>query len=126
MSDRAGVDVGTGPEQSADDAGARAVLQAIGDRARQTNLRRVQELGAVLTTAQQGGLEEAGWEAATTVAHQLVGSVGTFGYRRASATARELERFFADRGETPGGLPAAAAGLAGIERDLNAGPDLLD
>ncbi|MEA2124212.1 MAG: hypothetical protein QOI80_994, partial [Solirubrobacteraceae bacterium] len=57
-------------------------------------------------------------EAARTAAHQLAGTVGTFGFARASALARELER----RLDADGATPDLAELVAGVRADLDDPP----
>lgn len=74
------------------------VLPAMRDlrsRARATNLGRAAQLDAALERAADGRLDEPGRAQALAVAHQLIGSAGTFGFAEASRRALELKEFFA-------------------------------
>jgi hypothetical protein len=74
------------------------VLPAMRDlrgRARATNLGRAAQLDSALERAADGRLDEAGRAQALAVAHQLIGSAGTFGFAEASRRALELKEFFA-------------------------------
>lgn len=74
----------------------RATVRLIGAHARSVNLHRAGRLAEVLDTMGGGRLEDDQRQVATTLAHQLVGSAGTFGFAGASQLAAELERFFVD------------------------------
>ncbi len=80
-------------------------VRAIGEHARRANLDRAAQLAEALSSAGTGRLDRAGRVAAADVAHQLVGSAGTFGFRDVSQIAVELEQFF-------------TAGVDGDERQL--------
>ncbi len=74
------------------------VLPAMRDlrsRARVTNLARARQLDTALERAADAALDEAGRAQAVAVAHQLIGSAGTFGFSEASRRAAELKDFFA-------------------------------
>ena len=106
-------------------ARAQALLHSIGAQARQSNLLRVVELSEAVVSLGRGELSCVGRERAIDVAHQLVGSAGTFGYQRASALAREVEVLLRRPEVEPGAgqLAAAARSLALIEQDLSGDPD---
>jgi HPt (histidine-containing phosphotransfer) domain-containing protein len=74
----------------------RAAVRSIADHARTMNLGRAARLGDLLKRAESGRLPEGQRQAAVDLAHQLVGSAGTFGFPEASSLASELEQFFAD------------------------------
>jgi len=80
-----------GPETLAEER----LLAAFGRRATAANLDRVVRLVALLDRADTGTLDEAGRQEAESLAHQVVGSAGTFGHPAASLDAAGLERFFA-------------------------------
>ena len=71
-------------------------MRSISDHARSMNLGRAARLADLLTRAESGRLPEGQRQAAVELAHQLVGSAGTFGFPEASSLAVELEQFFAD------------------------------
>ncbi|MFP5282033.1 MAG: Hpt domain-containing protein [Actinomycetes bacterium] len=72
--------------------GARAVMHQLRRRAQRSNLVRVEKLDAALLPAGRGGLTEEERRRAADVAHQVLGSAGTFGYPQASEVAADLER----------------------------------
>jgi HPt (histidine-containing phosphotransfer) domain-containing protein len=74
----------------------RAAVRSIGDHARSMNLGRATRLADLLRRAEDGRLPEEQRTAAIELAHQLVGSAGTFGFPEASSLAAELEQFFVD------------------------------
>ena len=75
----------------------RAAVRSIGDHARSMNLGRAARLVDLLTGVESGRrLSEGQRTAAIELAHQLVGSAGTFGFPEVSALAAELEHFFTD------------------------------
>ncbi len=74
----------------------RAAVQSIVDHARSVNLDRAADLDQVLADIAADRGEEGDRQRATEVAHQLVGSAGTFGFPGASQLAGELERYFAE------------------------------
>ncbi len=97
----------------------------IGARALTSNLRRVEELTATVTLATtDGALSDPCRDGAVSVAHQLAGSAGTFGFERVSILARQVERFLLERTFTdqPRCL-AVAQDLRVMREVLLAGPD---
>ena len=70
------------------------VVRTIGRRARRTNQFRAAQLCTALKRAENGELDPAARQQAALLAHQLVGSAGTFGFEAASELAGELEAFF--------------------------------
>lgn len=70
------------------------VVRTLGRRARRTNQSRAAQLCTALSRAETGGLDPAARVQAAELAHQLVGSAGTFGFVAASELAGELESFF--------------------------------
>lgn len=105
-------------------AKARELLHSIGAHARSSNQHRVGELSQAVARVGRGELSALDRERAVDVAHQLVGSAGTFGWQRASALAREVELFLrqADAPD-PVQLAAAMRALALVEQDLSADPE---
>jgi HPt (histidine-containing phosphotransfer) domain-containing protein len=101
----------------------RTYVRSIGDHARLVNQERAALLADALQAAGRGGLDEDGRAAAAQIAHQLVGSAGTFGFPGASQIAGELERFF-DEGvlEDRRQLADARRQLAALQRELAAEP----
>ncbi|GAA3615083.1 Hpt domain-containing protein [Microlunatus ginsengisoli] len=69
-------------------------MRGLRSRARVTNLSRAAQLERSLELAAEGRLDEAGRAQAAAVAHQLIGSAGTFGFPEASRAATELREFF--------------------------------
>ena len=80
-----------GPETVAE----KRLLATLGRRARSVNLSRVVRLVELLDSADAGALDEAGRLEAENLAHQVVGSAGTFGYPAASVDAVAIEDYFA-------------------------------
>ena len=66
-------------------------------RARAVNLGRVLRLVDLSADAEAGRLDEPGRREAEGLAHQVVGSAGTFGSPGASRDAEAVEQYFADR-----------------------------
>jgi HPt (histidine-containing phosphotransfer) domain-containing protein len=104
-------------------ARAQAAMQQIGDRALESNLRRLVELDEAVQSARHGNLTEDQCSAAVDVAHQLVGSAGTFGYAEVSRLARQLEHFFQDRDFAEPTVTLAVDWLESVRQHLAAGPD---
>ena len=101
----------------------RTYVRSIGDHARLVNRERAALLDDALLTASRGGLDEEGRAAAAQLAHQLVGSAGTFGFPGASQLAGELERFFDDGDfEDRHRLAEARRQLAALHLELAAEP----
>lgn len=75
----------------------RETLRRIGRRARRTNLARAERLDTLLQRAAGVALSEVERGEARTLAHQIVGSAGTFGYDRASRLALQVERYLGRR-----------------------------
>jgi HPt (histidine-containing phosphotransfer) domain-containing protein len=101
----------------------RTYVRSIGDHARLVNRERAALLEDALLAAVRGGLDEDGRAAAAQLAHQLVGSAGTFGFPGASRLAEELEKFF-DDGEFDDRrrLADARRQLAALHQELAAEP----
>jgi len=93
-------------------------LKPLRSRARATNLARAGQLGLALDAAAEGRLDDAGCSVAVDVAHQLVGSAGTFGYAGASQQAARLRDFFSTRTFQPDQVEAAREWLAALQIDL--------
>jgi HPt (histidine-containing phosphotransfer) domain-containing protein len=87
-----------GPETIAE----KRLLANFGRSARAVNLARVVRLTALLDSSEAGTLDEAGRREAENLAHQVVGSAGTFGFPSASVEAVSIEDHFASLGEEPG------------------------
>jgi len=101
----------------------RARVRSIGDHARSVNLSRAGRLADVLATIGCGRLDDDQREAATDLAHQLVGSAGTFGFAGASQLAAELERFFTDGAfDDQARLTTAQQQLHELQQELSAEP----
>jgi HPt (histidine-containing phosphotransfer) domain-containing protein len=86
---------GSGPDDDAE-ARLRAVVESIGGHARSANLARADRLSEALAEVAAGALDESDRRRATDIAHQLVGSAGTFGFPGASQLAGEIERYFVE------------------------------
>jgi HPt (histidine-containing phosphotransfer) domain-containing protein len=101
----------------------RAAVESIGDHARSVNLARADHLDNVLADIAADRADEDDRQRATEVAHQLVGSAGTFGFPGASQLAGELERFFVEADFTDQTrLSAARDQLGRLRAELAAGP----
>jgi diguanylate cyclase (GGDEF)-like protein len=101
-------------------AGAReqvlAAADAIWQHVRRTELDRVAVIESAVAALLAGRLDESERALAEREAHKIAGSAGTFGYRRASELARELESILAARR-----TDRDAAMLAGdLVKDLDA------
>ena len=101
----------------------REAFRSIGHHAHAVNLSRAARLAEALAVAGGGRLDDAQRKSATELAHQLVGSAGTFGFPGASQLAGDLERFFADGAfDDPERLAAARAQLEQLQVELAAEP----
>jgi HPt (histidine-containing phosphotransfer) domain-containing protein len=98
-------------------------MQQISEHALTSNTRRLTELSEAFGAAGRHELDEQQRAAAVDVAHQLVGSAGTFGYSRVSRSARRLERFFTEVEHPLGTMEELAVALVQMEQDLRNGPD---
>jgi HPt (histidine-containing phosphotransfer) domain-containing protein len=104
-----------------------AAMRVIGIHARTVNLGRAERLADALAGADNGRLDDSTRQTATELAHQLVGSAGTFGFAGASDLAGELEQFFADGGfDDRTRLDAARSTLHRLQQALHAEPTLED
>jgi HPt (histidine-containing phosphotransfer) domain-containing protein len=101
---------------------AETAFQTIGQRAVQSNLARVARLDEAIAAARKRGLDDYSRSAAAALAHQIVGSAGTFGFVEATAPARELERLLTVEQLTQGALDRAGQRLAEIREVLMAQP----
>ena len=97
----------------ANDSQQRALdaLTSFRDRARATNLTRVEVIAEALACLRGGVLPEESRLAARRAAHTLVGSAGTFGFGEASRLGRTLEAVLADADGTEGTQERAQRGL---------------
>ena len=80
-----------GPETVAE----QRLLASFGRQARSVNLRRVLRLLELLDVSDAGALDECRRGEAENLAHQVVGSAGTFGFPAASTDAAVIEGYFA-------------------------------
>ncbi len=85
-----------GPETVAEER----LLASLGRQARAVNLARVVRLVELLDRAEAWRLDEAGRREAESLAHQVIGSAGTFGFPTASVEAVSIEEHFAAGGTT--------------------------
>ena len=111
------------------DAGqqVRAAIRSIGLHAHAVNLDRSARLKATFEVAANGSLDDSERRAAAEVAHQLVGSAGTFGFPAVSQLAAELETFFADRAYgDPERVATARDQLQQLEEELAREPSYTD
>ena len=101
-------------------------MRGLRSRARTTNLARAEQLDAALERASDGRLDEAGRAQAVAVAHQLIGSAGTFGFADASRRALELKEFFAAGQVDEDDVQTARIRLSALRTDLQNGADDLE
>lgn len=93
-------------------------MAAIWAQHRPAMLARVDVLERALAGASDGGIDPELEAQARTAAHQLAGSVGTFGYMRASELAREFGKLLREDASAVTGGASLLAGLrAELERD---------
>ena len=93
-----------------------AAMAAFRDRARDTNLARVEVIEEALGHLQGGVLREDARLTARRAAHSLVGSAGTFGMREASELGRTLEAILDDASGAVGPQVRADRGLELVTR----------
>lgn len=109
-------------EQRVDDPdeAIRTVMANLAASAREANLARAAVLEDAVRAAGAGVLAAADREAAVAAAHQVVGSAGTFGRRRSSELAADLEQWFRRVGERVDerGLDWVRDQLAALQTDL--------
>lgn len=96
-------------------------MRGLRSRARVTNLARAAQLDTALERAAAAELDEAGRAQAVAVAHQLVGSAGTFGFSEASRRAAELKDFFAAAQVDDDDVQTARIRLMALRSDLQNG-----
>jgi hypothetical protein len=96
-------------------------MRGLRSRARVTNLARAAQLETALERAASGRLDEAGRAQAVAVAHQLIGSAGTFGFADASRRALELKDFFALAQVDDDDIQTARIRLVALRTDLQSG-----
>jgi chemotaxis protein histidine kinase CheA len=96
-------------------------MRGLRSRARVTNLARAAQLESALECAADGRLDEAGKAQAVAVAHQLIGSAGTFGFAEASRRALELKDFFALAQVDDDDIQTARIRLTALRTDLESG-----
>jgi HPt (histidine-containing phosphotransfer) domain-containing protein len=101
----------------------RAAVESIGGHARSVNLARADHLDHVLADIAAGRADENERQQATELAHQLLGSAGTFGFPGASQLAGELERYFVEADFTDQAkLAIAREQVARLRTELSAEP----
>jgi HPt (histidine-containing phosphotransfer) domain-containing protein len=98
-----------------DDPGLSAALAAIWERQRGEMLRRVDVIEDALAALVDDRLDEPARADAEGAAHKVAGSAGSFGFARASQSAREIELALRD-----GSAAADAARLLALARELRA------
>jgi HPt (histidine-containing phosphotransfer) domain-containing protein len=103
-------------------ARAAAAMHQIAAHALESNLARLDRLQSAVLAAGSGTLLEHEQSEAAHVAHQLVGSAGTFGYGRVSRLARELEVFFQQDVDQEA-VAASTGKIALMQEDLQGEPD---
>lgn len=113
--DRTGGDIPDVPVDGPETAAEERLLASLGRQARTVNLARVVRLVALLDLSDAGLLDGAGRQEAENLAHQVVGSAGTFGFPAASVHAVAIEDYFAT--QPPGSGPGADAGA--VRRTLD-------
>ena len=102
----------------------RAAVESIGGHARSANRARADQLSEALAEVAAGSREEAARQEATEIAHQLVGSAGTFGFPGASQLAGEIERYFVEADlDDPVRLAKARDQVRRLQEELAAEPD---
>lgn len=99
------------------------VVRSIADHARTVNLERAAGLSRAVEQVASGRPPDQGWDAAADLAHQLVGSAGTFGFVGVSDLASELESFFASADVDPPRVALARAQIRSLVAQLSAAPD---
>jgi HPt (histidine-containing phosphotransfer) domain-containing protein len=88
------------------------------------NLDRADRLNQALAAVAAGSVEEATRRQAAEIAHQLVGSAGTFGFSGASRLAGEIGRYFVEGDlADPNQLATAREQVRRLREELAAGPD---
>ncbi len=112
-----------GPDDIAEDR-LRAAVESISDHARSVNLDRADRLGQALAKVAAGARDEATRQEAAEIAHQLVGSAGTFGFAGASQLAAAIERYFVEADlDDPVQFVSAREQVRRLEEELAAEPD---
>lgn len=102
---------------------AAAAVAAIWGRYREDTLARVAVLEDVVAALVEGRLPEEARRAAEREAHRLAGATGTFGFPRASESARRVEHILAGTEPVPAErVLAAADDVATLRAVLEAGP----
>jgi hypothetical protein len=95
-----------GPETVAE----KRLLASLGRQAQTVNLARGVRLLELLDVADAGALDEERRSEAENLAHQVVGSAGTFGFPGASVEAVSIEDYFATRPDGSGTDPRLVRG----------------
>ena len=111
------------PDDGAEDR-LRAAVESIGDHARSVNVARADRLSQAVGEVAAGRWDDGARQEAAEIAHQLVGSAGTFGLPRASQLAGEIERYFVDADlDDPVRLATAQDQIRRLQQELAAEPD---
>jgi HPt (histidine-containing phosphotransfer) domain-containing protein len=111
-----------GPDDLAEDR-LRAAVESIRDHAQSVNQDRADRLDRALAKVAAGARDAATRQEAAEIAHQLVGSAGTFGFAGASQLAGAIERYFVevDLGD-PVQLASAREQVRRLQEELAAEP----
>lgn len=109
------------PEPAEVAASADASLLRAWERFHTTNLERLHVLEQAVVCMARGQLVEEHAQRASSEAHRLVGSLGTFGLTRGATLARELEHGLGD-GKAVGQAGLLAQALVGLRQELGRGP----
>jgi len=112
---------GARPESAEVAQSADASLLKAWERFHTTNLERLHVLEQAVVCMARGSLVEEHARRASTEAHRLVGSLGTFGLTRGATLARELEQGLGD-GVAVGQAGLLAQALVGLRQELGRGP----
>lgn len=116
-----------GQPQVSGAVGVQTALDVIGAQARLANQARVNQLSVALTKLGRGELTLLECQRSVQVAHQLVGSAGTFGYARVSELGRQLESLFASGAPGDAGRVAEAAqALVRMQQDLASSAEMTE
>jgi HPt (histidine-containing phosphotransfer) domain-containing protein len=114
------------PDQPIGPEAALPTMASFRDRARVTNLARVEAIAEALHRLGDGALAEDDRLTASRAAHSLVGSAGTFGFGEASRLGRTLEALLCEVDGTEDTKVRAQRGLglvAQLRAALTAGTD---
>jgi DNA-binding response OmpR family regulator len=111
------------PRQSVRASSSPSAISAVWERYKDTYLARIEVLEQAIAALQQSNLTEELRQSAVKEAHTLVGSLGSFGFQKASHLSRQIEQTFkADTNPNPGQIEHLPQLVLALRQELERDP----